>query len=106
MWSSGYPGMGLKILLSQIYHAKDQWQEFIFVLYSLFPALKVQIAQAGKSVPPMPFMVLGEPEAHEWLVPKLSRFSRSQAPAWERKFPAICFATLSPLHPVTESRFR
>jgi hypothetical protein len=34
-------------------------------------SLKVQIAQAGKPVPPMPFMALGEPEAHEWLVPKL-----------------------------------
>jgi hypothetical protein len=47
----------------------------------------------------MPFMVLGEPEAHEWLVPKRK--------PWERKFPAkLCFATLSPLHPVTEVRFR
>ena len=26
---------------------------------------------------------------------------------WERKFPAkLCFATVSPLHPVTEVRFR
>jgi len=36
----------------------------------VYTALKVQIAQAGKPVPPMPFVVLGEPEAHEWLVAK------------------------------------
>jgi hypothetical protein len=77
MRSGGYPGMGLKILLSQIYHAKDQWQEFIFVLYSLFPR-----------APSPPF------------------FSFPSS-AWERKFPAkLCFATLSPLHPLTEARFR
>jgi hypothetical protein len=53
---------------------------------SPLPALKVFCRTGWKACATDTFMVLGEPKAHEWLVPKLCLFPSFPSSAWERNW--------------------